>query len=744
VSSPRDRTSPAGLVVAAAVYTAITVWVLWPLPTMPGRVWWWPRSLQRVDQLLHVWIMRWDLHALAHAPQRLLDGNIFHPAPRMLLGSDHLLGNLPVFAPAWALSGNPILGLNAMTFASFVLGGLFMHALVLAWTGSTPAAYVAGIAFAFAPWRAPAGILGPHLLQVQYFPLCLLGIERTIATGRSRTAIATAAVIALQALCAYYVAYQLFTAIALFVLVRLVAGRGGFGGARLRALAVALGFPFAVMVVSSVPYLLARRSGDLDFAWPAEYRSLLGASVATTFREWVGWGPLVLAVPAIAVLPRAWRVRDPNAVRTVGLVVIAAMAVFLARGPAPVVGAVVPYDWIERVVPGFANLRVYPRWASLASFALSALAGLGVAVVVARVRPAAARGGVAALAAAALLVHEVPARGVAGWAVPADGEVPPVYRWLAQHGDGGPLLEVSGTGVPEPELFEVLAMYYSTYHWLPILNGYTGYAPPSHDFVRRHAAELPDADALTLLRDCTGVRWVLVHELTPTRAALWDRLGGVERRGAFPRPPSGEDVLYEVVAPVGSTCPGGLFDPARTVEGHPIDRAPTTGDVALDGLDDPAPAGGESRATLVVRNGGSATWPCTAVRAPARVSAWLEWAPPAGIPPPAEELLLPHDVAPDERATFRLWIRHPPRPATYRVRVRIGRAEAATTDPEASFAARVVAPRTASGRGARDEQEGAPEGERKTAVRPALDPREREQRAVDRRRRHAGQLDRTG
>ena len=117
---------PGSAALAAAFYLVLAAWATWPLPTMFGKLWWWPRSLMRTDQRLHMWTMRWALHALATDPWRLFDGNAFHPAPRSLAGADHLLGALPVFAPAWALSRNPIVGLNTVSFTSFVLGGLFV------------------------------------------------------------------------------------------------------------------------------------------------------------------------------------------------------------------------------------------------------------------------------------------------------------------------------------------------------------------------------------------------------------------------------------------------------------------------------------------------------------------------------------------------------------------------------------------------------------------------------------------
>jgi len=90
---------------------------------------------------------------------------------------------MPLFLPIWLASDNAILALNCLTFASFVLTALAMHFLARRWTGSEAAAWVAGLAFAFAPWRADLG--RPHLLQVQYLPLIAYGLDR-VAAGRCR------------------------------------------------------------------------------------------------------------------------------------------------------------------------------------------------------------------------------------------------------------------------------------------------------------------------------------------------------------------------------------------------------------------------------------------------------------------------------------------------------------------------------------------------------------------------------
>src|SRR5881397_77853 len=54
-------------------------------------------------------------------------------------------------------------------------------------------------------------------------------------------------------------------------------------------------------------------------------------------------------------------------------------------------------------------------------------------------------------------------------------------------------------------------MYRSTFHWRPLLNGYSSYYPAGFGERMTIADHLPDADALTTLRRETGLDAILVH-----------------------------------------------------------------------------------------------------------------------------------------------------------------------------------------------------------------------------------------
>jgi hypothetical protein len=90
---------------------------------------------------------------------------------------------------------------------------------------------------------------------------------------------------------------------------------------------------------------------------------------------------------------------------------------------------------------------------------------------------------------------------------------PKVYAWLAEHGEGRPVLEW-----PYPHPFPALsrdalhqsdAMLGSVFHWLPLLNGYTGYPPPWRRALFRIANGIQDPARLRDLVAATHVRWIV-------------------------------------------------------------------------------------------------------------------------------------------------------------------------------------------------------------------------------------------
>jgi hypothetical protein len=625
------------------------------------------------DTFLLIWILRWELHALATAPATLFQGNVLHPTPGILAGSEHLLGLQPVFAPVWAATGNPVLALNAVGFATFVLSGLCMHRLIARWTRSTAAAYAAGSAFAFSQIRY--GHLGGsiHLLAVQFLPLVALGVDATLRSGRRRTAILTAIVVVLQSLCSFYLAYVTWMLVAALVATHVLCLGSRRRTAALGTTLLALGGALAVVAVTALPYLAARGGGRLQFddRDPFWLTVWAAATPTTIARTMAGGVPSTIALCALPLLWLRRRTDRRTAVRLLGLVVAGTVATILAAGPAGY-GRLL-YRAFDAVVPGFTNIRAPGRFGYLTAFVVAALVGFATAAIVDAVR---VRSRLAAGVVAIGLVLASPVRGwfdrppLAAWTVPTGDAVPAVYRWLADHGGGAPVLDVPVA--PATRFLDgAMAMYESTYHWLPILLGHTGYYPIYYlGFLEPLVEQLPEPSTLSLIVRCTGLRWIVVHDGPTARLDAWRALPGVH---VIPES-FGRETLFEVDVPTADACAARLFSTATTMDGTPLPAAaPLRGGARLDGLASDLVAGGATLARVVLRNDGETPWPCTALTPAHRVEVVLRWRRRDGRPYGNDErrVVVPQDVAPSTETPVGVWIEHPAIAGPYHLRASV-------------------------------------------------------------------------
>jgi len=176
-------------------------------------------------------------------------------------------------------------------------------------------------------------------------------------------------------------------------------------------------------------------------------------------------------------------------------------------------------------------MRVPQRFGVLVTVAATALAGLGLAALRERLAPRRLGRIATAVAAGAVVLALVEARtpGLSTLPVPVGPSMPAAHRWLAAHGDGGPLVEVPASDTAP--FIQSISQYQSTAHWLPIANGYAAYVPATFTAIMQAARELPDPAALDRLLAVAPFRWVLVRwrlvgaEDRPTWRATFDAAG---------------------------------------------------------------------------------------------------------------------------------------------------------------------------------------------------------------------------
>jgi hypothetical protein len=213
-------------------------------------------------------------------------------------------------------------------------------------------------------------------------------------------------------------------------------------------------------------------------------------------------------------------------------------------------GIASPYGWFYANVPGFDGLRAPVRYAAIGVLFLALLAGLGAAALHRRLR----HGHAVVGAMAALFVVEAlciplavnessPGEGMHATPAPGREARPAVYDAVRQLPGSAVLAELPfGT-----DHLEVRAVYYSTFHWRRIMNGYSGHFPRDYQLARSALRDiLRDPDRGVMALHSAGVTHVIVHEWATFQRQGVKMTAILANRGAQPLARSGGDVLLEM------------------------------------------------------------------------------------------------------------------------------------------------------------------------------------------------------
>lgn len=285
---------------ACAAYGVIALLATWPLARGLGSDVAWDLG----DPVMVMWALAWNCSQIASILggdvsriSTFFDANIFYPAPLTLAYSEHFFAQAVQILPIYALTENPILCYNLLFLSTFVLSGLGAFLLVRELTGNPTAGFVAGLFFAFAPYRIPQS---SHLqvLSSQWMPLALYGFRRYFDTRRVKPLMgATVALVVQNLSCAYYFLY--FSPFAAAYVAWEMAGRHLW-----RSVTVwrHLGVTAAMVLAFTAPFLLpyaavrdqlhvARATGEV-MRYSADVYSYL-----TAFSEQPIWGRVAHAFP---------------------------------------------------------------------------------------------------------------------------------------------------------------------------------------------------------------------------------------------------------------------------------------------------------------------------------------------------------------------------------------------------------------------------------------------------------------
>lgn len=493
------------IVALAAVLVAVLTY-----PTVPGLLT--MGRLETSDGRFSIWNVGWIDHALLTAPGHLLDANIFYPHTGTLAYSELNLVAGVLGLPVYAITKNAIAAHNSAVIVSLALSVLCMWALVRRLTGSSGAGVVAGTAFTFCPF-VQSHTAHIQLLMVFTIPLTFLAFDRLRERPTLARGIALGLAVTLMGLaCAYYGIYG-GVALGIAALLWARPDRRYW-----TAMAVALVAAAALTTAVLVPYRHAREASGATNALAVRD----GSGYVASAKDWLtsparahAWlnqsaaecafpGLIALGLAAAGVMAARHGDRDARrvAVAFLAIAVFAIWASFGARGGL--------YDVVS-LVPGGSLLRAPVRFAIVAMFAIAVLAGFGVA------RLATGRRWLAPALVAGLVIElaAIP------WPLRAAEPVPRAYEMLAEL-PRGVVVEYLFNYVTSDFHNQTHAMFNSTYHWQPLVNGYSDLIPPDFETIAVPINAFPDPASFELLHRLQ-VRYVVIH-LDEYRGEARDRL----------------------------------------------------------------------------------------------------------------------------------------------------------------------------------------------------------------------------
>jgi hypothetical protein len=538
---------------ACAYFLLASLFFTWPLlPRMTTAL------SSSPDSLLNAWAIGWSFHILPRDPLSLFDANIFFPRPDTLAYSEHLFGITVLVWPVFALSGNLSLAYNVALLSSFVLSGIGMYLLVREITGSLWAALVSGTIFLAAPYRF-GHLLQLQLLTLQWFPFVFWCAIRYLREGRGRELAGIVVFSLLQALsCNYYMVY-LALAVVLFGLCLGVYGRELLDRRKLVALflgalsVTALCLPFLLPYARNRERGFYRRYEDVvyysaslrDYLSPSRfnrppYQRFLPPTSRSEKALLPGFAAIALALVGLVVGRRRHRLF------WLFCIVLSAAAVVLSLGPELRWGSdsiPLPYGFFYRHLPGFDSIRVPARISVLALFGIAVLAGMGAAHLISKgKRPV-------AIALLALLLFEYRTYSLES-VFPEAPAASAAHLWLAEQKAEGAILVLPIHEGREIQR-ESLALYHSTAHFQPLVNGYSGWWPNDYWELVGRLRHFPTARSLRFLLERAPVRYVVVHYDRIPAPRRRDLERGMERyRESMPMIfRLGDEAVYEVLSP---------------------------------------------------------------------------------------------------------------------------------------------------------------------------------------------------
>jgi hypothetical protein len=165
-----------------------------------------------------------------------------------------------------------------------------------------------------------------------------------------------------------------------------------------------------------------------------------------------------------------------------------------------------PFKWLHEYVPGFRGIRVPSRYAVFVLFCTAILAGYGIKVLWDEIKSK----NIKAYLAIGIILWlnleylSIPQQKMS---LPTKADLPPTYLWLRDQPGDFAVIELPFHPFIGDDAID---MYFSLFHKKSLVNGYSGFIPPSLTYIRQVFQAFPSRACLDILQKL-NVRYVILH-----------------------------------------------------------------------------------------------------------------------------------------------------------------------------------------------------------------------------------------
>lgn len=565
---------------------------------------------------LNLWTLAWNHQWLKGKTDNYWDANLFHPHQKTLAYSEPQFGMGLLTIPLSLLGANTVLTYNLLLLG-FVWGAA-MAVYLLCWhlfkepqeeadhtekrlSSRWIAAVTAGILYGFHFYIFnEMGVL--QLTATLFPPLTFLGMHRFFNTRKWTDALLCCfGYLGCWYTCAYYGLF-LSVFVGCFVIrfgYRVVlekAWKTLTRGALTATLAILCLLPLIIGMQSAKTSMGFSRSKSVvqilsatfsDYLKPPQHSWLYGKILGIASPEHtIFFGAMLTVLAGIGSIA----ILQSKSIKNTGAIAIetmqfsqhsgkfyfamACLAFWLSFGMAVtpahaaglggyrVIAWLSPYNLLYQIVPGFSSIRSPYRFSIFCILFFTILAGWGVLQISQRLPSRWRAILIPILVVIVLLEH---------WVLPLKivkvsgslEELPRIYQHVKKLPAKTTLLELPmARGNSEHYLeTQARALYNSTFHWLKITNGYSGFIPRANVELQQLIGESSPETILAALRTF-GIQYVLVHqsELNETEA---EKITALEENGFITVASEDTNKLYKVIYILAESEENNLTEPQQ-------------------------------------------------------------------------------------------------------------------------------------------------------------------------------------